>query len=186
MGQIGGLDNGEIRLWNPESRQQIGESLKSSPQSVETLAFNTAGSLLAAGGGELTVTLWDIASRKPAAGPLLIGHKEIVKSISFSQDGRLLASGSQDKTVILWDVATRQRIGLPLKGHFLPVESIAFNSDGRTLASGSQDNVINLWSVSLEDWRRRACEKANRNLTEAEWGQYLIDRPYRRTCLHNG
>jgi WD40 repeat protein len=182
----GGLDNGEIRLWNSESREQIGGSLKSSPQSVETLAFNPSGSLLAAGGGELTVTLWDIASRKPAAGPLLVGHKGIVKSISFSPDGSLLASGGQDETVILWDVATRQRIGLPLKGHFLPVESVAFSPDGRTLASGSQDTDINLWSVSLEDWRRRACEKANRNLTEAEWGQYLVDRPYRPTCLPKG
>ena len=33
-----------------------------------------------------------------------------------------------------------------------------------------------------ESWLNRACRMANRNLTKAEWRQYLGDLPYRKTC----
>jgi WD40 repeat protein len=60
---------------------------------------------------------------------------------------------------------------------------VAFSPDGKTLASGSGDKSIILWDVSLESWQARACRIANRNLTRAEWKQYIGDiEPYRATC----
>ena len=53
--------------------------------------------------------------------------------------------------------------------------------DGKTLASGGA--TIILWDVSVEAWQNRACRIANRNLTRAEWRQYMGDiAPYRATC----
>ena len=31
-------------------------------------------------------------------------------------------------------------------------------------------------------WMTRACRIAGRNLSQAEWRQYMGDRPYRKTC----
>ena len=45
-----------------------------------------------------------------------------------------------------------------------------------------EDKTIILWDVDLDSWRERACQIAGRNLTRAEWGQYLGDEPYRKTC----
>ncbi|MFQ5799364.1 MAG: WD40 repeat domain-containing protein, partial [Bacteroidota bacterium] len=67
-------------------------------------------------------------------------------------------------------------------GHKSSVNSVAFSPNSKTLASGSDDGTILLWDVSLESWQARACSIANRNLTRAEWQQFLGDESYRKTC----
>jgi hypothetical protein len=39
-----------------------------------------------------------------------------------------------------------------------------------------------VWDVDIGHWVATACRIAGRNLTHAEWNQYLPGRPYQETC----
>jgi WD40 repeat protein len=107
----------------------------------------------------------------------------VVLAVAFSPDGKTLASGSNDDTIILWDVASRRRIGRPLARHTDQVKALAFSPDGKTLATGSADHTIVLWDINLEFDSTRGCRIANRNLSKAEWDQFIgPDTPYECTC----
>jgi trehalose/maltose transport system substrate-binding protein len=106
-----------------------------------------------------------------------------VSAIAFSPDGRLFASGDSDKTVFLWDVVTHQPLSSTLQEHSALIYGLSFTPDSRILASSSNDKTIILWDVSLSSWQTRACRIANRDLTEAEWAQFVgTDLPYQRVC----
>ena len=107
-------------------------------------AINAQGTLLAAGGKEGTVRVWDLEtgierSRLPS-------HSSRLLSVTFSSDGLLLASAWADGTVRLWHM-TDQSEKAVLSQHAGAVMSIAFSPDGRLLASGGWDGKVLLHSV---------------------------------------
>jgi WD40 repeat protein len=85
--------------------------------------------------------------------------------------------------VILWDTKTRERLGEPLITSTAVVYGLSFSPDGSTLASSDEDGNVNFWDLNPSSWVASARLLAGRNLSLAEWKQYVgPDVPYHRTC----
>ena len=113
---------------------------------VTSLAFKPNSYLLASGGYDYTVRIWDVGDRDNLlhARPLR-GHTSWVNSVAWSPDGRTLASGSTDGTVRLWNPQNGINFAV-LRGHTEEVYCVAWSPDGRILASASDDDTVRLWN----------------------------------------
>jgi len=123
---------------------------------ARNMALSPDGTILASGGKDGTITLWDVNHRQPL-GETLAGPPGWIANgdLAFSSDGRLLASGGGDGRIFWWDVNSHQRLG-PLTGTTSsPISTVAFSPDGQLLASGSGDEGagnggLTLWDLAAQ------------------------------------
>src|SRR5690348_7647581 len=131
---------------------------------VFAVAFAPGGRVLASGGADKQIILWDVKSGKESR--RLAGHTGTVFGLAFAPDGKTLASGSQDGTVGIWDVATGKEKARLQHGSW--VYSVAYSPDGRTLASAGSGGKVKLWDVAAG--KVRLAVRANQQwLDSAVW-----------------
>jgi hypothetical protein len=119
--------------------------LQGHAEAVLAIAFSPDGQMLATGGVDETLRLWDAAK-----GTVLREWQEPhgVMALAFSPDGKTLASAGGDGAIALWDPmsgeARRKIAGRRGKSFW----SITFSSDSKTLAAaGEGDAGIKRWKV---------------------------------------
>ncbi len=178
-----GGDDGAVQLWNAVTRRRLGPPLTGHTGPVMSLAFAPGGEALASAGLDGTVRLWDVPRRRPL-GPPLSGGTEIATGVAFSDDGRTLASSGGDGTLRLWDVPAQRAIGAPISIRLGPPASAEFVRG--FLATASDDSAV-LWDPILWSGDRRAltdrvCDAVDRDLSRAQWAQFVPNEPYHRTC----
>jgi WD40 repeat protein len=150
------------------------------------LPSTPADHLLATGGGDKTVRLWDIRdpSHSIPLGQSLAGHNAPVLSVAFAPDGHILASGSADQTVRLWNVVTLAGVtplGEPLTRYSSIGHRVAFSLDGHFLASSS-GNTVALWDLNERHAIQRICAATHGVLTTERWEQHIPQLSYEPPC----
>jgi WD40 repeat protein len=120
------------------------------------VAFSPDGRLLALGGDDNKVRIWDMPSGHERA--VLNGHADVVRSLAFSPDSRRLISTGQDRLVMLWDAVAGVAIRSLGEPGSNPVLFGAFSPDGLTVAIGESSGSpqdITLFNVETGAVRTR-------------------------------
>jgi WD40 repeat protein/DNA-binding SARP family transcriptional activator len=144
------------------------------------IRFSPDGKTIATGDLHGDIDFWDpLAGRQ--VGRTLGARNGWTGSVSFDRTGTELASTSPDGKIRLWDLASGKLIGSPLPGGdgsgwgtFFP--------DGKHVISTFADGTGVIWNVDPAAWAAQACTVAHRNLTRAEWRDFLPQRSFRAVC----
>jgi len=173
---VSGSWDGTARVWNLITEDEI-TCMKYKGGVVE-VAFSPNGQRAVSVSTDHVTRVWD-----PATGEEVtrLQHGNLATTVAFSLSGQWLVTGSEDGTVRVWQTATGEEVAR--LQHDGPVNAVAFSPDGQWVISGSSDGTIRVWLWRLEDLIAEACRRLPRNLTHAEWQQYIGSGiPYDATC----
>jgi WD40 repeat protein len=121
------------------------------------------------------VGVLDSATLDPLSDPLPVSSFGDILNAWFSADAERLVVDSSDRTYRVFDWPSRTLLGDPISwAPGLPsVWSYPMlRPDGRQLALPGMDGIT-VWDLDIDTWLERACALAARDVTAAEWHQYL-------------
>jgi WD40 repeat protein/DNA-binding SARP family transcriptional activator len=124
----------------------LGAVLHGQNSSVYSAAISPDSRLLASGGENGAIWLWDLTNYQLLAAPPT-DAQQTVHSLAWSLDSTLLATGDRAGLIRLWDARRWQPIGEPISAHTTPVTALVFSSDGQTLYSANSYGTARAWNV---------------------------------------
>lgn len=148
-----GLGDNTVRVWDANTRRQIGKPLLGHRSLVDGVAFSPDGALLASASLDHRVILWDVAKQESIR--ILDAHDSSVLSVAFSPDGRLLASADWAGDIHLWNVSELSNEGIvtakaTLNSDHGAISSVAFRPNGNELAAATRDRMVVIWDLEEE------------------------------------
>jgi serine/threonine protein kinase len=142
---VTGHADGSIAVYDLETHKQL-FAFKRTEASIWAATFAGSEDLIATGGQDMTVALWQ-TGRESAPDGLLQSHNAAIQALAADPAGRWLASSSSDTSVKLWNIE-RRTMRRTLRGHSDVIATLAFSPDGATIAGGGRDGSIKLWSAT--------------------------------------
>jgi WD40 repeat protein len=139
------FSEGSVHLWQVNAGLRALRPATGHQGRVTCLAFAPTGKLLASGGTDLTVRLWEPTTGKCVR--TLLGPQVQIRAVAFRPDGKVLAAVSMDRTAYLWEVETGREVHRLSWAPRL-CTALAFSTDGNTLIAAEEDPNVRGGGVS--------------------------------------
>jgi WD40 repeat protein len=163
------MDDKKAFVWDVEAVRKLHQFPHPAHMSV---ALSPDGGLLALGGDDEGVEVWDLRSGRRR---LHLKNTKPLENwtraccVRFSPDGRTLATGCMNTQVRLWEVATGEE-RWRIEGCPAWVTCVAFSADGRQLLAGGLDTAALVWDLTAglkeptaeQDWADLASDDPQR------------------------
>ncbi|KAF2842762.1 small nucleolar ribonucleoprotein complex subunit [Patellaria atrata CBS 101060] len=165
----------EVSFTSGRTSASLLRTLKPHSSPVVTSAMDHTGTLIATGGADGIVKVWDITGGFVTH--TFYGHSGVISALHFfkvttpvestgrkktkgtevppAEESTLsfrLASGTEDGKVRIWDLHKRKSAAI-LDSHVSVVRSIQFSETENALISGSRDKTIIIWDAKT--WKTR-------------------------------
>ena len=132
-----------------------------------TIAWSPDGKLLASGGPDRIVHIWDTATGEEIEtiksiivdNAFINAYEGPIRSLAFSPNGKWLVTGSEDndggvkdKTLMMWDTsAWTKQAPVIFQGKNDDVSVLAFSPDGQSLVTGYDIGDIAVWNFNKQE-----------------------------------
>jgi WD40 repeat protein len=148
--------DGNVRLWNWRRSNTVKQLLYASTDPLISVAYNRAGTLVAAGGLDGDARIWTTTGALLQRNP---GDRGIVDALAFSPDGRWLATAGSDGTARLWTVRSGSGAQLGVRsfgGGLHELLAGAVSPSGNLVIDADGTGTIHAWHLlgGSQLWQR--------------------------------
>ncbi|XP_070762316.1 protein Atg16l2 isoform X2 [Enoplosus armatus] len=147
--------------------------LEAHEQGINAVRFSSSSDLLATGGTDRVIKLWEVRAGSLTHRATLDGSTEGITCIEFDPTGLRILAASYDKSALLWRLDDSVP-KLTLTGHSRKVTAARF-SFLHQVVTGSADRTVRLW-----DLHRAACVQV------VEVASYCSDLVCSENCIISG
>ncbi len=157
-------DNNSLKVFSVEKRVLRGSFTNGHRNKILCVALSNDSSLLASGGSDSTVVLWDFATHEIVQRITFATGK--ITSIKFSPNNQFVLFGCSNSRAYLYNIEER-KIAFEFTDQRMDVTSVAFSHDGNLIAIAGADRTIRIYNsidynLNLElkkhtSWIRSVC-----------------------------
>jgi WD40 repeat protein len=185
---VAGTESGDLIFWHPETNS-VRRSDHAQGEKLKSLAANRQGSMIAGGGSDGRIRLFDAGGKilgdlTPPAGP----HWELAEpswgnpgaSLVFSPDGKTLATQHSNQEIILWDLDSRRPRAMihrmDIHGKDLQGKELTGYLTAPMAFSASGDRLATVFGKTLRFWHLDGTADRSHPL---ELGQMVVNLAFR-------
>jgi len=179
---VAGTKRGDIILFKNNDWKNPVVLYSDEGNSVNAIAVNSDGSLVATGDKQGNVKIWNVKFGEVIS--YLRGHTARVNDLQFSVSDEFLASASMDGRVQVWSTGDWNIQPFVIDDTDNFVFSVAFDNAGYKIIAGSSgEKSLTVRPTQVDEFASLFCSNLDRNMTKAEWDVYIgEDINYEQTC----